>query len=58
MGANSKQAVATAAFLLAFTSLSGGLYKGSMLLYLLAAVLLAVSVAAFRNCKPLEQAEN
>ena len=59
MGANSTQAVGVTAFLLGFTALSGAFYKGgSILLFLLAAVLLAGSVGAFLKCKPLENAEN
>ena len=59
MGANSTQAVGVTAFLLGFTALSGAFYKGgSILLFLVAAALLAGSVGAFRKCKPLENAEN
>jgi hypothetical protein len=58
MGANPTQAVAVTAFLLAFTALSAAIFKGSIVLYLVTAVLLAVSVGAFRKCKPLEHAEN
>lgn len=58
MGANPTQAVGVTAFLLGFTALSGAIYAGSVLLYLCAVALLAVSVGAFRKCKPLEYAEN
>ena len=58
MGANPTQAVGVLAFLLGFTALSGAIYAGSILLYIVTAVLLAGSVAAFRKCKPLEHAEN
>jgi len=58
MGANSTQAVGTTAFLLGFTALSGGMYGGKFILYVVAVLLLAGSVAAFRKCKPLEHVEN
>ncbi len=58
MGANPTQAVGITAFLLGFTALSGGMYAGKISLYLLAVVLLAGSVAAFRKCKPLEHVES
>ena len=59
MAANSTQAVGVGSFLLGFTSLSGALYKGgSVLLFLVTAVLLGISVATFKKCKPLENAEN
>jgi len=58
MGANPTQAVAVTAFLLAFTALSAAIFKGSVLFYLATAVLLAISISAFRKCKPLEHAEN
>jgi hypothetical protein len=58
MGAHPTQAVAAAAFLLAFTALSAAIFKGSIVLYLVTAVLLAVSVGTFLKCKPLEHAEN
>ena len=58
MGANPTQAVAVTAFLLAFTALSAAIFKGSVVLYLATAVLLAISISAFRKCKPLEHAEN
>lgn len=61
MGANPTQAIAVTAFLLAFTTLSAAILEaileGSIVLYLATAVLLAVSVGAFRKCKPLEHAE-
>lgn len=56
MGANSTQAVGTTAFLLGFTALSGAIYGGKFLLYVVAVALLAGSVAAFLKAKPLEQA--
>ncbi|HTF23333.1 MAG TPA: hypothetical protein VK937_05365 [Candidatus Limnocylindria bacterium] len=58
MGANPSQAVGITAFLLGFTALSGALYAGSILLYIVTIALLAASVAAFRKAKPLENAEN
>jgi hypothetical protein len=58
MGANPTQAVGITAFLLGFTALSGALYAGSILLYIVTIALLATSVAAFRKAKPLENAEN
>ena len=58
MGANPTQAVGITAFLLGFTALSGALYAGSILLYIVTIALLAGSVAAFRKVKPLEKAEN
>ena len=58
MGANPTQAVAVVAFLLAFTALSAAIFKGSVVLYLVTAVLLVISISAFRKCKPLEHAEN
>jgi hypothetical protein len=59
MAANTTQAVGVGSFLLGFTALSGALYKGgSILLFLVTVVLLGVSVATFKKCKPLEDAEN
>jgi hypothetical protein len=58
MGANSTQAVGVTAFLLSFTALSVGLARGGVLYCLLALALLAVSLAIFVKCKPLENAEN
>ncbi len=58
MGANPTQAVGVTIFLLAFTALAGAIYAGSILLYIVAAALLAGSIAIFRKIKPLEQAEN
>ena len=58
MGANPSQAVGITAFLLGFTALSGALYAGSILLYIVTIALLASSVVAFRKAKPLENAEN
>jgi hypothetical protein len=58
MGANSTQAVGVTVFLLGFTALPVGLARGGIIYYLLALVLLGVSVAIFLKCKPLENAEN
>ena len=58
MGANGTQAVGIAAFLLGFTALSGAIYGGKVLLYIVAVALLAGSVAAFRKARPLEEVEN
>jgi hypothetical protein len=59
MAANATQAVGVSTFLLGFTALSGAIYKGgSILLFLVTAVLLGISVVTFRKCKPLENAEN
>ncbi len=58
MGANPTQAVGVTAFLLGFTVLSGAIYGGKILLYIVAVALLAGSVAAFLKAKPLEQVEN
>ena len=58
MGANPTQAVGITAFLLGFTALSGGMYAGKISLYVVALLLLAGSVAAFRKCKPLENVES
>lgn len=58
MGANPTQAVGITAFLLGFTALSGAMYGGKILLYVVGVALLAGSVAAFRKAKPLEEVEN
>jgi hypothetical protein len=58
MGANSTQAVGVTTFLLGFTALPAGLARGGVIYYLLAVVLVGVSVAIFLKCKPLENAEN
>ena len=58
MGANSTQAVGITAFLLGFTALSGGMYAGKISLYVVAVLLLAGSVAAFRKFKPLEHVDS
>ncbi len=58
MGANPTQAVAFTIFLLAFTAFPIGLATGKLIFYPLSAILLAVSVAIFLKCKPLEHAEN
>ena len=57
MGANPKQAMGVIVFLLAFTSLTGGLAGGGVILYLLAGALLVTSLIIFLKCKPLEEAE-
>jgi hypothetical protein len=57
MGANPTQAVAAAAFLLAFTALAAGIAGGGAVWYVAFAALLAVSIGSFRKCKPLEHAE-
>ena len=58
MGAHPTQAVGVTVFMLAFTALAGAIYAGSVLLYVVAAALLAGSIVIFRKIKPLEQAEN
>jgi hypothetical protein len=58
MGSNPAQAAGVAIFLLAFTVLTVAIYGGKTLLYVLAAALLAGSVAIFLKAKPLENAEN
>jgi hypothetical protein len=58
MGTNPTQAVGVTAFLLGFTALSGGLYAGKIIFYVLGILFLAASVAAFLKAKPLENAEN
>jgi hypothetical protein len=58
MGANPTQALGITAFLLGFTALSGAMYAGKFILYVVAVLLLAGSVVAFRKCKPLEHVEN
>ena len=58
MGANPTQAVGITAFLLGFTALSGAMYGGKILLYVVGVALLVGSVAAFRKAKPLEEVEN
>lgn len=58
LGANSKQAVGVLAFLLAFTFLPIGIMTSGAIYYLLAIVLLVVSVIIFAKCKPLENQEN
>jgi len=57
MGANPKQAMGVVAFLLAFTSLAGGIAGGGVVFYLLAAALCAISFVIFLKCKPLEEVE-
>lgn len=58
VGANRTQALGVTAFLVGFTSLSGAFYSGKIFFYLLAVALVAVSIAAFRKCKPWENSEN
>lgn len=57
MGSNPTQAVGITAFLLGFSALSGAIYGGKILLYVVAAALLAGSVAMFLKAKPLERVE-
>ncbi|MGB7848124.1 MAG: hypothetical protein WBL63_21115 [Candidatus Acidiferrum sp.] len=57
MGANRTQGLGITVFLAGFTALSGAIYSGKVLLYLVAVVLLALSVVTFRKCKPLENSE-
>ena len=56
-GANRTQGLGIALFLAGFTALSGGLYSGKALVYVVAVVLIGVSVWAFRKVKPLENSE-
>jgi hypothetical protein len=58
MGANRTQGLGITLFLAGFTALSGGLYSGKVLLYLLAVALIGASIWAFRKVKPLENSEN
>lgn len=58
MGANRTQGLGITAFLVGFTALSGALYSGKALLYLVAVASIAVSIWAFRKVKPLENSEN
>jgi hypothetical protein len=59
MGANSTQGVAVMLFLLSFTFLSGAMFTGGSILYLLLFVVsLASSVALFLKCKPWEHKES
>ncbi len=58
MGANPKQAMGVVAFLLAFTSLSGGIAGGGAVFFVLAVALLATSLFIFLKCKPLEYTED
>ncbi len=58
MGANSTQGVALLLFLAGFTFLSGALFTGGGILYLLLfAVSVAASIALFLKCKPWEHLE-
>jgi len=56
--ANRTQGLGITAFLAGFTALSGGMYSGKALLYLVAVALIGVSIWAFRKVKPLENSEN
>ena len=58
MGANRTQGLGITAFLVGFTALSGAIYSGKVLLYLVAVALIGVSIWAFRKVKPLENSEN
>jgi hypothetical protein len=58
MGANRTQGLGITAFLAGFAALSGGMYSGKALLYLVAVALIGVSIWAFRKVKPLENSEN
>ena len=58
MGANRTQGLGITAFLVGFTVLSGAIYSGKALLYLVAVGLIAVSIWAFRKVKPFENSEN
>ena len=56
MGSNSLQGWAVLVLLLAFTSLSIGMFEGgSVLFFLLAVVLMGGAIALFRQAKPLEE---
>jgi hypothetical protein len=57
-GANRKQGLGIVLFLAGFTALSGGLYSGRAVVYLLAVVLIGASIWVFRKVKPLENSEN
>jgi len=58
MGANRTQALGVATFLVGFAALSGGIYSGKILLYLLGIAGIAASVWFFRKCKPWENQES
>jgi hypothetical protein len=58
VGANRTQGLGITAFLVGFTALTGGLYSGKVLLYLVAVALIGVSIWAFRKIKPLENSGN
>ena len=59
MGANSTQGLAILLFLIAFTFLSGAMFTGGSIVYLLLfAVSLASSIALFLKCKPWEHKES
>ena len=58
MGANSTQGVAVLLFLVSFTFLSGAMFTGGGILYLLLfAVCIAASIGLFLKCKPWEHLE-
>ena len=58
MGANRTQGLGITAFLVGFTALSGAIYSGKVLLYLVAVALIGVSIWAFRKVKSLENSGN
>jgi hypothetical protein len=58
MGANRTQGLGITFFLIGFTALSGALYSGKAVLYLVAVASIALSIWAFRKVKPLENSEN
>ena len=59
MGANSTQGLAVLLFLIGFTFLSGAMFTGGGVLFLLLfAVSTAASVALFLKCKPWEHKES
>jgi len=53
-GSKSHTRSSVTAFLAGFTALSGAIYSGKALLYLVAVALIGVSIWAFRKAKPLE----
>ena len=58
MGANSTQGVALLLFLVGFTFLSGAMFTGGNIVFLLLfAVSIAASIALFLKCKPWEHME-
>jgi hypothetical protein len=59
MGSNSTQGMAVLLFLVGFTFLSGAMFTGGSLVYLLLfAITLAASVALFLKCRSWEHMEN